>query len=89
MIARAITIIEALAGGPVTNELMLRVADAYLPDDVDAETATNLEKATHFVRGVRRDVMLRVLQSEEQAAYEAAMLAARDKAEAEVGLGDD
>ena len=89
MIARATAILEALAGGPVTNELMLRVADAYLPDGVDPLTATNLEKATYFVRGVRRDVKLRVLQSEEQDAAEAALLAARADVEATVLLGDD
>ena len=89
MIERAMVIIEALVGGPVTNELMLRVADAYLPDDVDPLVATNLEKATYFVRGVRGDVRLHVLQYEEQIAYEAAMLAARADVEANVGLGDD
>lgn len=89
MIARAIAIIEALAGGVVTQDLMLRVADAYLPDEADPETATNLEKATHFVRGVRGQVKQRVLQSEEQDAMEAAMLAARVDVNANVDLGSD
>ena len=89
MIERAMAIIEALAGGTVSNELMLRVADAYLPDDVDPEVATNLEKATYFVRGMRRQVKLRVLQSEEEDAAEVARLAARANVEANVGLGDD
>lgn len=89
MIARAIAIIEALAGGPISQELMLRIAEAYLPDGIDPLTATNLEKATAFVQGVRRDVKLRVLQSEEQAAAEAARLAARADVEADVLIGDD
>lgn len=89
MIARAIAIIEALAGGPVTNDLMLRIANAYLPDSVDPLAATNEEKATYFVRGVRREVKQSVLSSEEQAAMETAMLAARADVEANVGIGDD
>jgi len=89
MITRAIAIIEALAGGVVTQELMLRVAEAYLPEGVDPLVATNLEKATYFVQGARRDVKLRVLQSEEQAAAEAAMLAARADVNLNVDLGDD
>lgn len=89
MIVRAIAIIEALAGEPISQELMLRIAEAYLPDDADPLTATNLEKATAFVRGVRRDVKLRVLQSEESAAAEAAMLAARADVETNVLIGDD
>ena len=89
MITRAIAIIEALVGGPVSNELMLRVADAYLPEGVDPLTATNEEKATHFIHGVRRQVKLRVLQSEEEDAAEVARLAARADVEENVGLGDD
>ena len=89
MIVRAIAIIEALAGAAVTQELMLRVADAYLPDGVDPLTATNLEKATYFVRGVRGQVKQSVLQSEEQDAAEAALLAARADVEADVLIGDD
>ena len=89
MIARAIAIIEALAGGVVSQALMLRVAEAYLPDELDPETATNEEKATYFVRGVRGQVKQRVLQSEEQDAMEAAMLAARADVEANVDLGSD
>jgi len=89
MIQRAIAIIEALVGGPVTQALMLRVAEAYLPDEAAPETATNLEKATYFVRGVRGQVKQRVLQSEEQDEMEAAMLAARADVEANVGLGND
>ena len=89
MIARAIAIIEALVGGTVSQELMLRVADAYLPDGVDPLTATNLDKATFFVRGVRGQVKQRVLQSEEQAAAEIALLAARADVEADVDLGSD
>jgi hypothetical protein len=89
MIQRAIAIIEALAGGTVSQDLMLRVAEAYLPEGVDPETATNEEKATAFVRGVRRDVKLQVLRSEEQDASEAAMLAARADVENNVDLGND
>ena len=89
MIQRAIAIIEALAGGVVTQELMLRVADAYLPEGVDPLLATNEEKATYFVRGVRGQVKQRVLQSEEQAAAEAALLAARADVNLNVDLGDD
>jgi hypothetical protein len=89
MIQRAIAIIEALAGGTVSQDLMLRVANAYLPDGVDPETATNQEKAEAFVRGVRRQVKLRVLQSEESDAAEIARLAARADVEANVDLGSD
>jgi hypothetical protein len=89
MITRAIAIIEALAGGAVTQALMLRVAEAYLPEGVDPLLATNEEKATAFVRGVRRQVKQAVLVSEEQEAAEAALLAARADVEANVGLGDD
>ena len=89
MIQRAIAIIEALAGGTVTQALMLRVAEAYLPEGVDPLVATNEEKATAFVRGVRRQVKQAVLVSEEQEAAEAALLAARADVEANVGLGDD
>ena len=89
MIARAIAIIEALAGGAVTQELMLRVAEAYLPPDVDPLTATNEEKATAFVRGVRRQVKQAVLVSEEQDAAEAALLAARADVNENVDLGSD
>ena len=89
MIARAIAIIEALIGGVATQELMLRVADAYLPEGVDPLPATNLEKATHFGQGVRGQIKQRVLQSEEQDAAEAALLAARADVEANVDLGSD
>jgi len=89
MIPRAIAIIEALAGVPVSNALMLRVADAFLPEGVDSLTATNEEKATYFVRELRRRTKLRVLQFEEEAAAEAARLAARADVEAGVDLGSD
>jgi len=89
MIQRAIAIIEALAGGVVTQELMLRVAEAYLPPDVDPLVATNEEKATAFIRGVRRQVKQAVLVSEEQDAVEVAMLAARADVDANVDLGSD
>ena len=90
MIVRAIAILEAIAGGTISNELMLRmIADAFLPDGVDPLTATNEEKATYFVRGVRRDVKLRVLQSEEEDAAEIARLAARDDVNNNVDLGND
>lgn len=89
MIQRAIAIIEALAGGPVSNDLMLRIANSYLPDGIDPETATNLEKATYLVRGVRRQVRYQVLSSEEQKAAEAAQLAARDDVNTNVDLGND
>lgn len=89
MIARAIAIIEALAGGVVTQELMLRAADAYLPEGVDPLTVSNIEKAGHFVRGVRKQVKGSVLSSEEIAAADAALLAARADVEANVDLGSD
>ena len=89
MIQRAIAILEALAGGTISQDLMLRIAAAYLPEGVDPETATNLEKATHFVRGVRRQVRLHVLSIEEHTAAEAALLAARAAVDAEVDLGND
>jgi len=89
MIQRAIAIIEALAGGTVDQDLMLRIANAYLPEGVDPLTATNVEKAGHLVRGVRQQVKQRVLQSEEQIAYEAAMLTARANVNANVNIGED
>lgn len=89
MIQRAIAIIEALAGGTVSQALMLRVAEAYLPEGVDPLTATNDEKATAFVRGVRRQVKQSVLVSEEQDAAEVALLAARADVENNVDLGND
>ena len=89
MIARAIAILEALAGFPISNELMIRIADVFLPEEVDPLTATNEEKATYFVRGVRRMTIQRVLQSEEEDAAEVARLAARADVEAEVDLGND
>jgi len=89
MIARAIAIIEAIAGMTVTQELMLRVAEAFLPDGVDPLIATNLEKAEYFVRGMRKAVKRRVLSSEETDAADEAILAARADVEANVNLGDD
>ena len=89
MIQRAITIIEALAGGPVTQELMLRIADAYLPEGIDPLTATNEEKATYFVRGIRQQVKRQVLRVEEEGAMQTAMLAARADVEANVQIGED
>jgi len=89
MIQRAIAIIEALTGGTVSQALMVRIAEAYLPDDVDPNTATNLEKATYFVRGVRSRVRTQVLFSEEERDAEIARLAARAKVNSEVDLGND
>jgi len=89
MIPRAIAIIEALAGVPVSNALMLRVADAFLPEGVDPLTATNEEKATFFVRELRRVTKQRVKLTEEEAAAEVARLAARAAVEADVDLGND
>jgi hypothetical protein len=89
MIQRVIAIIESLAGGTVSNELMLRVADAFLPIDVDPTTVTNEDKAANFVREMRRMTKLRVLQSEEERAAEIARLAARDDVNSGVDLGSD
>jgi hypothetical protein len=89
MVARAIAIIEGLAGFTPSQALMLRVAEAYLPDGVDPETATNLEKATYFVRGVRGQVKGMVLNAAEREASNTAMQAARDEVNANVDLGND
>lgn len=89
MIARAIAIIEALAGGTVSSALMLRIARAYVPEGIDQGALTNEEFAAYLVRGIRRQVKTRVLSSEEQAAAEVALLAARDDVNANVDLGSD
>ena len=89
MIPRAIAIIEAMAGAPVSNALMLRVADAFLPEGVDPLIATNEEKATYFVREMRRVTKQRVKLTEEEAAAEVARLAARAAVESDVDLGSD
>lgn len=89
MIARAIAIIEGIAGGTVSNELMLRVADGFLPIDVDPTTVSNVDKATNFVREIRRMTIQRVFESEEERAAEIARLAAREDVNSGVDLGSD
>jgi len=89
MIARALAILEAITGGPVDADLANRIIAAFLPENVDPATLTNLEKATLFVREYRRLTKLRVLQFEEQIATEAAMLAVRADVETDIILGDD
>jgi hypothetical protein len=89
MIARALAILEALKGGTVDAVTVDRIVTAFIPDGIDAETLTNEEKATYFVREMRRMTKLRVLQSEEEAAAEAARLAARVDIETNVDLGTD
>lgn len=89
MIARAQAILDALLGAPVSLDVANRVIAAFLPEGIDPGTLTNEEKATYYVREMRRLTKLRVLQFEEQAAAEAAQLAARADVEANVLIGDD
>ena len=81
--------LEALAGGTISQVVMLRVADGFLPINTDPTTVSNLDKATNFVREMRRTAKLRVLVSEEERAAEIARLAARADVEADVDLGSD
>lgn len=89
MIARALAILEGIKGGPVDAAIANRVIAAFLPEAVDPLTLTNEEKATFFVQEMRRLTKLRVLQFEEEAAAEAARLAARADVETNVLIGDD
>ena len=89
MIPRAQAILDAIAGTPVNATIANRVIAAFLPEGVDPATLTNEEKATFYVRDMRRRTKLRVLQFEEEAAAEVARLAARANVEAGVNLGDD
>lgn len=89
MIARAQAILDGIAGFAVSPAIANRVIAAFLPEGIDPSTLTNEEKATYYVREMRRLTKLRVLQFEEQAAAEAAMLAARADVEAGVLIGDD
>ena len=89
MIARAQAILDGIAGFAVSPAVANRVIAAFLPEGVDPGTLTNDEKATYYVREMRRMTKLRVLQSEESAAAEAARLAARADVETNVLIGDD
>jgi len=89
MVARALAILEAMKGGTVDAVVVDRIVAAFIPQGIDPETLTNEEKATYFVRAMRRMTKLRVLQSEEEAAAEVARLAAREDVEANVDLGID
>jgi hypothetical protein len=89
MIVRAQAILDAIAGFPVNVSIANRVVAAFLPEGVDPETLTNEEKATYYVREMRRMTKWQVLQFEEQAAAETALLAARADVEANVIIGDD
>ena len=89
MIPRAQAILDALAGTPVNATIANRVIAAFLPEGVDPATLTNEEKATFYVRDMRRRTILRVLQFEEEAAANAARLAVRVDVETDIILGDD
>jgi len=89
MIARAQAIIDGIAGFAVGPVVANRVIAAFLPEGIDPATLTNEEKATYYVREMRRLTKLRVLRFEEGAAADAALLAARADVEANVLIGDD
>ena len=89
MIARAQAILDGIAGFAVSPAVANRVIAAFLPEGVDIELLTNEEKATYFVREMRRLAKQKVLRFEEEAAAEAARLAARADVETNVLIGDD
>lgn len=88
MIGRANAIIQALIGLPPRNDLVLRIARAYTPDD-QLESATPLEIATFFIRGLRKQIMTHLEIVESERARRVANDTALADVRANVGLGND
>lgn len=93
-VARAQSIVDALKNAVVPTAVADRVLDAFaaqyatlLPEGVTPATATRGQKAVVFVRAVRQFTFATVEAFEATRDAEAAALAARTKAAAEIDLG--
>ena len=88
-LARTKTILEALKDGTVPNEIIGKVIDAYGFTFERGRTLTNDQKATVFIRELRKQVRQIVLDAEASQAAATAANAARAGADIDVGSDDD